>query len=135
MVDGIRLSNSYQASARRLYDILLDSKEFSAFTGGKAASIEPTAGGAFTMFGGMISGRTIDLVPGRRIVQAWRAGNWDEGAYSIVRFDFADEGTGARLTLTHSGFAEEHRSHLTSGWSANYFDPLRAYLGQTSSKN
>jgi len=128
MTNAIQQSAVFKAKAKRLYDILLDSKEFAAFTGGKEARIDPAAGGAFSMFDGMISGRNVDLVPAKRIVQAWRVGNWDEGVYSIVRFDIADEGTGARLTVTHVGFPEEHRPHLTSGWQARYFEPMAAYL-------
>jgi activator of HSP90 ATPase len=128
MAESIQQSVVYKAKAERLYDILLDSKEFAAFTGGREANIEPTPGGAFSMFGGHITGRNVELVPGKRIVQAWRAVNWPEGTYSIVRFDLADEGSGARLTLTHTGYPEEHHAHLASGWQAQYFDPLRAYL-------
>jgi hypothetical protein len=39
------------------------------------------------MFGGDISGRNVELVPGRRAVQAWRSNAWPEGVYSIVRFE------------------------------------------------
>jgi uncharacterized protein YndB with AHSA1/START domain len=129
MTDGIHRSVTYKGKPQRIYDILLDSKEFAAFTGGKEARIDAQAGGAFSMFGGMITGRNVELVPATRIVQAWRAGNWPEGAYSIVRFDLADEGAGARLTLTHFGFPEEHRAHLTEGWTKMYLDPLGKYLG------
>ena len=130
MADSIQQSVVFKAKANRIYDILIDSKEFAAFTGGKAAKIDPTAGGAFSVFDGMITGRNVELLPAKRIVQAWRAGNWDEGVYSIVRFDLAGEGTGARLTLTHVGFPEEHRPHLASGWQARYFEPMQAYLSK-----
>src|SRR5450631_3812710 len=112
MAENIQQTVAYNAKAKRIYDILLDSTEFAAFTGGKAATIDPKAGGAFSMFGGMIEGRNVELVPGKRIVQAWRAANWAEGAYSIVRFDLTGEGDGAKLTLTHAGFPAEHREHL-----------------------
>ena len=128
MTNAIQQSVVFKAKPKRLYDILLDSKEFTAFTGGREATIEPTAGGAFSMFGGMISGRNVELLPAKRIVQAWRAGNWDEGVYSIVRFDLADEGTGARLTVTHVGFPEDHRAHLAKGWREQYFEPIGKYL-------
>lgn len=128
MATDIHQSITFKAKATRLGDILLDSAQFAKVTG-MAATIEPLAGGAFSTFGGMIVGRTVELVPGKRIVQAWRVGNWPEGVYSIVRFDLADEGAGGLLTLTHSGFPEEHRTHLESGWHARYWEPLKTYLG------
>ncbi len=44
-----------KASPQRIYEILLDSKQFAAFTG-MPANIDPAAGGAFSMFGGVIVG-------------------------------------------------------------------------------
>lgn len=126
---NIRQHAVFNAQAKRIYEILLDTAAFSAFTGGAAAQIDPRAGGAFSMFGGMIAGRTIELAPYRRIVQAWRVGNWPEGVYSIVRFDLDTVGAATRLTLTQTGFPEDDREHLASGWPARYFEPLRAYLG------
>src|SRR5271170_3177292 len=76
-----------KATPKRIYEALLDSKQFAAFSG-LPANIEPKAGGAFTMFGGMIEGRNVELTPATRIVQAWRPAHWDPGVYSIVRFDF-----------------------------------------------
>src|SRR5437879_1010674 len=104
------------ASLQRVYDTLLDSKKFSEFTGGAAAEIDGKSGGAFSCFGGMITGRNVELVPHRRIVQAWRAGNWPEGIYSIVKIELTTQGSSTRLTLDHSGFPEESGEHLKGGW-------------------
>src|SRR5258707_9487103 len=77
----------FLASPKRVYDALLDARQFSQFSGGAPAEIDRKAGGSFSYFGGMISGRNIELKPNQRIVQAWRAGNWPEGVYSVVRFE------------------------------------------------
>jgi activator of HSP90 ATPase len=117
-----------KANPQRVYEVLTDAQQFSAFTGGKAADIDREPGGAFSCFGGMITGRNIELVPNRRIVQAWRAGNWPEGVYSIVRFELETQGTDTKLTFDQSGFPDSNREHLESGWSKMYWDPLRVYL-------
>jgi activator of HSP90 ATPase len=56
-------------SPQRIYEALLDSKQFSAFSG-EPARIGREEGSAFSMFGGVIVGRNIELLPGQRIVQA-----------------------------------------------------------------
>lgn len=66
------------ASPQRIYEILLDSKQFSAFTG-LPAEISAEAGGTFSIFGGRIVGRNIELVPNQQIVQAWREAIWVRG--------------------------------------------------------
>ena len=75
-----------KATPQKIYEILLDSKQFAAFTG-MPAEISRDSGGAFSMFGGMIVGRNVELVANQLIVQAWRPASWNSGVYSIVRFE------------------------------------------------
>jgi uncharacterized protein YndB with AHSA1/START domain len=116
-----------KATPQRIYEALLDSKQFAAFTG-LAADIDPKAGGAFSMFGGLIVGRNVELVPNQRIVQAWRPANWDPGVYSIVKFELKAHGAGATVVLDHTGFPEGDFSHLDPGWYERYWEPLKKYL-------
>ena len=95
---------------------------------GAPAQIDARDGGAFSCFGGMITGRNVELVPGQRVVQAWRAGNWDAGVYSIVRFELRPEGQGTRLVFDHTGYPEAMGSHLEAGWEANYWAHMRDSL-------
>lgn len=117
-----------KASPARVYEALTDARQFSAFTGGAPAEISAKAGGAFSCFGGRIVGQNVELVPDRRLVQAWRAGNWDEGVYSIARFELEPQGSGTRLVFDHAGFPEQQRAHLEGGWRAMYWEPLQKYL-------
>src|SRR5258705_1670045 len=89
----------FNASQRRIYEALTDAKQFSKFTGGAPAEIEHKGGGAFSCFGGMITGRNIELVPNLRIVQAWRVGNWPPGVYAIVKFELQEMGHSTNLGL------------------------------------
>jgi uncharacterized protein YndB with AHSA1/START domain len=127
-MSAIHQEVTLKASPERVYAALTDAAQFSAFTGGAPAEISREAGGAFSCFGGMITGRNLELVPNRRLVQAWRAGNWGEGVYSVVRFDLEARGGETRLVFDHTGFPEEQRPHLEGGWQKMYWEPLRAYL-------
>jgi activator of HSP90 ATPase len=119
----------YKAGPQRIYEALLSSKDFSAFSGA-AAEIDPKVGGAFSMFGGLVVGRNVELVPNQRIVQAWRlAQEFPEGTYSLVKMELKPKGPGTRLILDHTGFPEGHFDHLDAGWYSHYWDPLRKFLG------
>jgi Lon protease-like protein/uncharacterized protein YndB with AHSA1/START domain len=111
----------------RIYRILLDAKQFSAFTG-RPAQIQAQPGGAFQLFAGGIEGRNLELVEDRRIVQAWRSTRWPAGVYSIVRLELAARGPETRVVLDHSGFTEDRWERLRAGWRNHYWDPLRKYL-------
>jgi activator of HSP90 ATPase len=133
VTQSIHQEITLKASPGRVYDVLLDSKRFSEFTGGAPAEINREAGGSFSCFGGVITGRTIELVPNRRIVQAWRVINWPEGIYSIVKFELQSQGSETRLVMDHIGFPDELRAHLNGeeregGWHRQYWEPLRKYL-------
>ena len=125
---SIHQEEDFPAKPQRIYDALLDSKQFTAFSGGSAAVIDPKVGGTCSLFGGHIVARNLELVPGIRIVQAWRVVTWPEGIYSIARFELQARGTGTRLIFDHTGFPPGLAEHLESGWRENYWQALRKYL-------
>jgi len=129
MADVIHQEIDIKASPKRIYEALMDSKQHADFTANGAADISRDAGGTFTCHGGAISGRNIELVPDKRIVQAWRVADWDDGIYSVVRFDLKDHDGGTRIVLDHAGFPDGSAEHLAEGWHARYWEPLRKYLG------
>lgn len=118
----------YKAAPQRIYDVLLSSKDFTAFSA-FAAEIDPKVGGAFSMFGGLVVGRNVELIPGQRIVQAWRLSKeFPEGVYSLVKMELQPKDSGARIVLDHTGFPEGHFDHLNTGWYSHYWEPLRKFL-------
>jgi activator of HSP90 ATPase len=131
----------FKANAKRVYDALIDAKQFDkviqlsaavksgAKLGDKPTEISRDAGGAFTLYGGYITGRQIELAPNQRIVQAWRTGGWDPGVYSIARFELTGQGSDTKLVFDHTGFPESLAEHLATGWKINYWEPLAKYLG------
>jgi activator of HSP90 ATPase len=118
----------YKAAPQRIYEALLSSKDFSAFSGA-AAEIDPKVGGAFSMFGGLVVGRNVELLPNQRIVQAWRlTQEFPEGTYSLVKIELKPKDSGTKLILDHTGFPEGHFDHLDTGWYSHYWEPLRKFL-------
>jgi len=96
--------------------------------GNRPIEISKQVGGAFTLFGGHILGRQIELIPNERIVQAWRVADWNPGVYSIAKFELMEQGSGAKIIFDHTGFPEGQARHLAAGWTANYWEPLQKYL-------
>ena len=118
---------SFNASPETFFQAILDAKHFADFSG-MPATIEATQGGAISMFGGLIQGRNIELVPNQRIVQAWRPASWSPGVYSIVHFELKPSGAGTNLTFDHTGFASGLYDHLDWGWKNRYWGPLNKYF-------
>jgi activator of HSP90 ATPase len=138
--ESIHQETVLKASRNRVYEALTDAKQFNEVTKIVAARepaisleksptvISPDVGGAFSLFGGVILGRHVELVPNMRIVQAWRVSHWNPGAYSIARFELVEQGAGTKIVFDHTGFPKGDAEHLASGWKAHYWEPLAKFL-------
>ena len=138
--ESIHQEPVFQASRKRVYEALTDARQFDkigqlsgAMQSGMAVGKKPTeigrqVGGAFTLFGGHIFGRQVELEPYQRIVQAWRVVDWNPGIYSIVKFELTEQGSNTKIIFDHTGFPVGKAQHLAEGWTANYWEPLRKYL-------
>ena len=138
--ESIHQEPVFQASRKRVYEALTETKQFDKVTrlsaamqsgmslGSKPTEISHEEGGTFTLFGGHIVGRHLELVRNERVVQAWRVVDWNPGAYSIVKFELHEQGSGTKLVFDHTGFPEGKGQHLAAGWKANYWEPLEKYL-------
>jgi activator of HSP90 ATPase len=114
---------TFSAAPSRVYQALVDLSRFAEITGAPASG-GSTEGASFSVFGGHITGRHVELVEDRRVVQAWRAKTWPEGVYSIVRFELKPEGAGTKLVFDHEAFPADMAEHLSKGWQANYWDNI-----------
>jgi activator of HSP90 ATPase len=138
--ESIHQETVFKASRKRVYEALTDAKQFNEVTKIVAAKepsisleksptvISPDLGGAFSLFGGIILGRHVELVPDTRIVQAWRVAYWAPGIYSIVKFELVEQGTGTKIVFDHTGFPKGDAETLASGWKAHYWEPLAKFL-------
>jgi uncharacterized protein YndB with AHSA1/START domain len=132
----------FKASRKRVYEALTEAKQFNKVVllsaamqsgmapGSEPVEVSPDVGGAFSAFGGYVTGRHIELVPNERIVQAWRAGGWHPGQYSIAKFELTEQGSGTKLVFDHTGFPDGKGQHLAEGWRTNYWEPLEKYFAQ-----
>ena len=137
--DCIHQEPVFAASPKRVYEALTEAKQFTRviqLSGAlramhlpeRPAEISRKEGGAFALFGGYITGRQVELVPNVRIVQAWRAGDWPPGVYSIAKFELVEQGSGSKIVFDHTGFPKGEAESLASGWKAHYWEPLAKVL-------
>lgn len=137
--ESIHQETDFKASRKRVYEALTDAKQFdkviqlsgvmqAMHLPDKPAEISREVGGAFTLFGGYIAGRHVELVSDERIVQAWRTGGWAPGVYSIAKFELVQQGSGTKIVFDHTGFPRGEAEVLASGWKAHYWEPLEKLL-------
>ena len=117
-----------------VYDALLDAKKHAAFTGSPATT-SSRKGAAFTAWDGYISGKNLELVKDKKIVQEWSTTEWPEG-YPPSRLEFVltPKRGGTELEMVHSKVSAEQVAEYSGGWKSAYWNPLKAYFKAASKK-
>lgn len=123
----IKQSVTFKTTPHEVYEMLMDSDKHSQFTGGEA-KISREIGGTFTAFDGYCEGTNLELIPGKKIIQTWRAADWPEGHYSKVTFLLKEVDAGTRLTFTQTAVPEEHYDDISQGWRDYYWPPMKKML-------
>ena len=123
----IHHEETFNAPPARVYGALMNADEHAEYTG-LPAEIGAEEGQTFAIFGGRVVGRHLQLVPSRRIVQAWRGAHWPEGVYTIVRIELHPNGEQTLLVLDHDAIPEEWVERVDAHWKNRYWQALRLYL-------
>ncbi len=115
------------APAKDVYDALMDSSQHSEFTGAKA-SIDNKVGGKFSVWDGYASGVNLELIPGKKITQTWRASDWPAGVYSKLTIELKTLGENTELEFTQTGVPDEFYQDIKDGWQDYYWKPLKDFF-------
>jgi activator of HSP90 ATPase len=116
------------ATPDEVYDAFMEAKKHSAFTGSKATS-DPKVGGEFTAWDGYISGRNLELVKGKKIVQEWSTTDWpDKFPPSRLELTFKEAKGGTEISMIHSNVPAEQADDLAEGWNEFYWKPIKEYF-------
>jgi uncharacterized protein YndB with AHSA1/START domain len=126
--ETIEVTAVIPATAERIYEAWLDSAMHTAMTGGDA-EVDASIDGEHKAWGGYISGKTLELEPGRRIVQSWYAADFPEGSEpSHLVVTIEADGENARVHLIHSNLPTGTGEGYAIGWQEHYFTPMMAYF-------
>ena len=121
------ISDSFPAPPQVVYDTWLDSEGHAAITDSPATASNEV-GGDFTVHGGDINGKNLELVPVKLIRQSWRTQqSADSDLDSEREITLEPEGTGTRLTLKHTNLMGDG-THYKTGWVEHYFEPMKEYF-------
>jgi len=134
MCKTIKQRVKFKADPATVYDLLADSRKHAAFTG-RQANISREIGGTFSIGESDgesdVTGVNVDLVPGRRIVQAWRHRRFPEGIFSMAAVTLTptpDGGT--ELVLVHRGVPKDLIPETEQAWRDHYWSGIRAWLAR-----
>jgi activator of HSP90 ATPase len=133
MPPAIQQHVEFSASPNTLFELYLNSRKHAAATG-VPAKLSRKIGGAWQAYRGVIGGRNLLIVPGRMIVQSWRAKFWKKGDVSILVLKFTKTRGGARLDLVHVEVPSYDQKGVRGGWPKYYWRPWKKYLASQKNK-
>jgi activator of HSP90 ATPase len=117
------------AEPAEVYAVLADADALSALSGMSGVPGR-SAGEEFSAFDGNVTGRQIELVPGQRLVQAWRFPQFTPGTYSMVSFTLTAEAGGTRLVIEQHGEPDDWHDHIDANWPTFYLTPLENHFAR-----
>jgi activator of HSP90 ATPase len=126
---SIKQSVTFDASPAIVYDLVMDSGKHVAFTGSRA-TMSQARNGKFTVYDGYCHGHNLELIPGKKIVQAWHFAEdgWPDDHFSTCTFLFEPSGKKTKLVFEQKGVPEHKVEALKNGWKQYYWQPMKTYL-------
>lgn len=117
----------FDVSPRDVYEAYVDARKHAEFTGSEV-KFEARRGGKFSVWGGGLSGENVKLIPGKKIIQKWRADDWPEGHFSDLTLDLFADGDGTRLKLKQLNVPDDKFEDISSGWHQYYWEPMKEFF-------
>jgi len=128
----IKQKEIISASPKEVYEVYVDAKKHSKFTGTKATG-KPVVGGKFTAWDGYMFGKFLELEEGKRVKQEWITTDWPKDyPPSIVELTFCEVPEGTELLMVHSNVPKEQADEYADGWIEWYWNPLKEYFSNKS---
>jgi activator of HSP90 ATPase len=118
-----------KSSPHEIYEAFMDSKKHSKFTESKA-KVSREIGGSFSIFEGSLSGKNVELIQDKKIVQTWRGDgeNWPKGYYSTITLILEPIDQGTLIKFTQIDIPEASYESVKEGWDTYYWGPLKEML-------
>ena len=119
---------------KALYELYTNAEKHTIVTGAMAKNTAKE-GAKFSAYDGYITGKNLQLVKDRLIVQSWSGSDWKkEDVDSTFTLHFESKGKDTLLHVVHANLPDEHAKSIGNGWHEYYWTPWKAYLTAKSSK-
>ncbi|KAJ3091420.1 hypothetical protein HK100_007181 [Physocladia obscura] len=127
-VSTITMNVEFVCSASDLYNTLLDPSRVQIWSRGPA-TIKPEVGADVALFGGNVTGKILELVPNKRIVQTWRLKTWPANHFSTVTLFLEEQRESVTLRLSQTDVPVGEKDLTTKNWTGYYFNGIKAAFG------
>lgn len=89
---------------------------------GYRARMSTEPGSEFSLWEGDITGRNVEFVQNKKVVQEWYFGEQTEK--SVVTITILPDGENSQVTVEHSNIPDEEFSNIAEGWKEYYIGAI-----------
>jgi activator of HSP90 ATPase len=93
---------------------------------GYPAEMSTEPGSEFSLWEGDITGRNIEFVQDRKVVQEWYFG--DQAEKSLVTITITPDRENSLLTVEHSNIPDEEFNDMAEGWREYYIGAITSFF-------
>ena len=127
-MESFEIETTFPVGPGIIYKAWLDSHLHSEMTDADA-EIDPKVTGAFSISNGYISGITVELVEGKKIVQLWRTTDFPAASdHSVIEVHLSETKEGTKFRLKHYNIPDGQGKDYRQGWKEYYFKPMKRYF-------
>ena len=131
MLTKIEQTINFSVPASEIYLAYLDENLHSVITNSEAI-INAKKGGRMSAYDGYISGKFLDLVQDKLIIQTWKAEEekWGNKDFSILTLQYEGNSNSCTVTMIHEGFPIELLKNFEEGWNQHYWKLFHDFFNQ-----
>jgi len=93
---------------------------------GYPAQMSTDPGSEFSLWEGDITGRNLEFIQDKKVVQEWYFG--DQAEKSIVIITIASDREYSLVTVEHTNIPDEEFDGIAEGWREYYFDAIKNFF-------
>lgn len=114
-----------KAPVEKVWQALIDPIEID-FWGASPAKMDDKVGTEFTLWGGDIHGKNLEVVENKKLSQEWFGGQWNEP--SIATFTLKETDGKTEIELNQTNVPDDEAKEIADGWKQYYLGAIKEYL-------
>lgn len=115
----------YDAPISEVWKALVDQQTIEDWGGGPVV-MDASVGTEFSLWGGDVYGKNLEVIPEKKLIQDWYGGQWDKP--SKATFELSTRCGKTTINLSQTDVPDDEVADIDAGWDDYYLGPIKELL-------